>query len=431
MKTKTSLACGSALGALLALTLVSGASAQETTTAWKGAPQFANDGVSFKVRGRILIDAVFQDVDREVGADFSTRAFRGRQVFLGVEGQLNNYFAYKAEGGAVNGGAWAWDDVVIEYKPNDNTSILVGNIKAAGLENLTSTRFTTFMDRGPYGEIGPDSYLVSAVVKMNGENWTATGAVQGDSINSGDLTTAVTGTPSTALSPDLKERMGFTARVSYAPVLTDTDKVHVALFGRYRDHGNEAAFSYATRPGTNFGGRYLTTGAIGDTDTTWGGEFAWVHNAFSVQAEYADVAVSRLTKGTGASVGGDPNVQVGYAFVSFWPTGEMRNYDPKKGEFGRPKILSPVTAGGWGGVELGLRYDWVDATDAYKTAGNGAAQTLSQDAGEYSAWTVGVNYYPVPYVRFQANYTQAQHDAPAVGRDVDVDQFQLRAQLDF
>jgi len=431
MMTKTSLACGSALGALMALALVSGATAQETTTAWKGAPQFTNDGVSFKVRGRILIDAVFQDVDREVGADFTTRAFRGRQVFLGVEGQINNYFAYKAEGGAVNGGAWAWDDVVIEYKPNDNTSILFGNIKAAGLENLTSTRFTTFMDRGPYGEIGPDSYLVSAVVKMNGEDWTLTGAVQGDSINNADLTTAVTGAPSIALKPDLQERLGFTARASYAPILTDTDKVHLALFGRYRDHGNEAAFSYQTRPMTNFGGRYLTSGAMGDTDTTWGGEFAWVHNSLSVQAEYADIAVTRLTTGTGATVGGDPNVKVGYAFVSFWPTGEMRNYDPKKGEFGRPKILNPVTAGGFGGVELGLRYDWADATDVYNTAGNAAARTAARDSGEYTSWTAGVNYYPVPYVRFQANYTKATNDNPVVGRDVDVDQFQLRAQIDF
>lgn len=425
MKTKTSLACGSALGALMALALASGASAQETATAWKGAPQFSNEGVSFKVRGRILIDAVFQDVDRETGTDFSTRAFRGRQVFLGVEGQLNNYFAYKAEGGAVNGGAWAWDDVVIEYKPNDNTSVMFGNIKAAGLENLTSTRFTTFMDRGPYGEMGPDSYVLSAVVKMNGENWTLTGAAQGDSINSADVTANAT------LPPDVKERVGFTARGSYAPVLTDTDKVHVALFGRYRDHGNEAAFTYQTRPVTAFGSRYLTSGAMGDTDTTWGGEFAWVHNNFSVQAEYADIAVTRLTTGPGATVGGDPNVKVGYAFVSFWPTGEMRNYDPKKGEFGRPKILNPVTAGGWGGLELGLRYDWADASDVYNSAGNPASRTAARDSGEYTSWTAGVNYYPVPYVRFQANYTQAQNDNPVAGRDVDVNQFQLRAQLDF
>ncbi len=89
-------------------------------------------------------------------------------MFLGVEGKLNNYIAYKAEGGCVNGGTSSWDDVVIEYKPTDTTSILFGNIKAAGLENLTSTRFTTFMDRGPYGDIGVDSYLLSVVAKLNG-----------------------------------------------------------------------------------------------------------------------------------------------------------------------------------------------------------------------------------------------------------------------
>jgi hypothetical protein len=51
-------------------------------------------------------------------------------------------------------------------------------------------------------------------------------------------------------------------------------------------------------------------------------------------------------------------VKVGYAFVSFWPTGESRNYDATKGEFGRPKIIDPITAGGLGGVELLARYDY-------------------------------------------------------------------------
>jgi phosphate-selective porin OprO/OprP len=157
MKTKTSLCAGAALGMLM---LGAGAAqAQDTTTAWKGAPQWTNDDVQFKVRGRILIDAVFQKVDRQ-GAlpDYDTRNIRGRQVFIGVEGKLNNYIAYKAEGGFVNGGTSSWDDVVIEFKPNDMTSIMVGNIKAAGLENLTSTRFTTFMDRGPYGDFGPGQF---------------------------------------------------------------------------------------------------------------------------------------------------------------------------------------------------------------------------------------------------------------------------------
>lgn len=422
MLSKTSL-FGAAAGAAMVLAMGAGAAqAQETTTAWKGAPQFANDGVSFKVRGRILVDAVFQSVDRETGADFDTRAVRGRQVFIGVEGQLSPNFAYKVEGGAVNGGAWAWDDVVLEWKANDATSILIGNVKAAGLENLTSTRFTTFMDRGPYGEMGPDSYVLSGVVKVNGANWTATGAIQGDSINSADVTSAVTN------APDVKERIGGTARFTYAPIVEDNMKLHLGAYGRYRDHGSEAAFSYQSRPGTNFGSRYINTGAVGDKDTTWGVEGAFLWNSFSAQAEYSNIKVDRYAAG---AAGTDPDVKVGYAFVSWWPTGEMRNYDAAKGEFGRPKILNPLTAGGWGGVELALRYDYADLTDVYKTASTPASQTLSQDAGKYTAWTLGVNYYPSPYVRFQANYTKATNDSPVVGRDVDVDQLQFRAQIDF
>jgi phosphate-selective porin OprO/OprP len=423
MNNKTSLRAGAALGVFM---LAAGAAhAQDTTTAWKGAPQWTNDDVQFKVRGRLLVDYVFQDVKRDAPlADYQTSNVRGRQAFIGVEGKLNNYIAYKAEGGFVNGGTSSWDDVVIEFKPNDMTSIMVGNIKAAGLENLTSTRFTTFMDRGPYGDIGPDSYVLSAVAKFNGLNWTATGAVQGNSINSTDVNNTA------GANPGSKERVGFTGRFSYAPILTDTDKLHLAAFGRYRNHGDESAFAYAGRPNTNYGdsGRYFTTGAIGDTDETIGAEAAFIHNSFSVQGEYSSIKVNRLQT---VATGGDPTVKVGYVFASFWPTGEQRNYDATKGEFGRPKIMNPITAGGFGGVELAVRYDYADLTDAYSSANTAAGRTLSQDAGKYTAWTFGANYYPTAYVRLMANYTRSKIDNPGPGRDADVNTFQTRVQLDF
>jgi phosphate-selective porin OprO/OprP len=425
MKTKTSLMGAAGLGALIALASAAGAHAQETTTAWKGAPQWTNDDMQFKVRGRILIDYVYQDVNRVAPlGDYKTSNIRGRQAFLGIEGKLNNYLAYKAEGGAVNGGAWAWDDVVIEYKPTEFSSIMVGNIKAAGLENLTSTRFTTFMDRGPYGDMGPDSYVLSVVGKLNGQNWTVTGAVQGASLNSGDINNTATGVPGS------EERTGFTGRVSYAPILTDTTKLHLAGWGRVRNHGDEGAFAYAGRTNTNYGdsGRYYTTGAIGDTDTTWGVEAALVYNSFSLQAEYANIKVDRLQP---TAPGADPDLKVGYVFASWWPTGEQRNYDAAKGEFGRPKIMNPITAGGFGGIELAARYDYVDLTEAYETASTAASRTISADAGKYKAWTIGVNYYPTGYVRFMANYTHSKMDKILVARDVEVDTFQLRAQVDF
>lgn len=423
MTFKTSLCAGVALS--VAMLAAGAASAQDTTVAWKGAPQWTNDDVQFKVRGRILVDYVYQEVDRVAPLpDYATSNVRGRQVFLGVEGKLNNYIAYKAEGGAVNGGAWAWDDVVLEYKPTEMTSIMVGNIKAAGLENLTSTRFTTFMDRGPYGDMGPDSYVLSLVGKVNSYNWTATAALQGASLNSADVNNTA------GANPGSRERNGFTGRVSYAPILTDTDKLHVAAFGRYRNHGDEGAFSYAGRPNTNYGdsGRYFTTGGIGNRDKTVGVEAAFIHKNVSVQGEYSDIKVTRLQT---VQPGGDPDVKVGYAFISFWPTGEMRNYDATKGEFGRPKILNPITGGGFGGVELALRYDYADLTDAYSSASTAAGRTLSQDAGKYTAWTLGANYYPTGYARLQANYTRSKIDNPGAGRDVDVNTFQMRAQLDF
>ncbi|WP_426010966.1 OprO/OprP family phosphate-selective porin [Caulobacter sp. DWR2-3-1b2] len=428
MRIKTSLVSGAALGAMLACGLGVAAHAQDTTVAWKGAPQWTNDDVYFKVRGRILLDGVFQDVNRNGAAtDYKTSNIRGRQVFLGVEGKLNNAIAYKAEGGAVNGGGWSWDDVVIELKPTEFSSILFGNIKAAGLENLTSTRFTTFMDRGPYGDFGVDSYLLSVVGKVNGPNWSVTGAVQGDSINNADINNTAA---SLTTNQNSNERLGFTLRGHYAPILTDTDKVHLALSARSRNHGNEAAFAYQGRTDTNYGnsGRYYSTGAIGDSDQTFAAEGAWIHNNLSIQSEFSDIKVKRLAT---VAPGSNADIKVGYAFVSFWPTGETRNYDPAAGEMKRPKILNPITAGGFGGVELGLRYDYADLNDAYDTASTAAGRTLSQDAGKYTAWTLGVNYYPTAYVRFMANYTDGSVDPVVVGRGSDIKQLQFRAQLDF
>ncbi|HEY9217940.1 MAG TPA: porin [Phenylobacterium sp.] len=425
MTIRNSLGASATLGVVLALSSAAGANAQDTTTAWKGAPQWSNDDVTFKVRGRILIDYVYQDIGRVAPLpDYTTSNIRARQVFLGIEGKLNNFIAYKAEGGAVNGGGWAWDDVVIEYKPTDFTSVAVGNIKAAGLENLTSTRFISFMDRGPYGDFGPDSYVLSLVGRVNGQNWTVTGAVQGNSINSADVNN--TGTT----NPGSTERIGWTGRATYTPVLTDTDKLHLGVWGRYRNHGDEAAFNYAGRPNTAYGdsGRYFQTGALGDTDQTIGVEAAFIHNSFSVQGEFANISVQRLKT---IAPGADADVQVGYAFVSWWPTGEQRNYDPMKGEFGRPKILNPITAGGFGGVELLARYDYADLTDAFSSASTVGGRVLAQDAGEYRGVTLGANYYPTSYVRLQANYTNADVDNPGLGRDVEINQFQVRAQLDF
>jgi phosphate-selective porin OprO/OprP len=91
------------------------------------------------------------------------------------------------------------------------------------------------------------------------------------------------------------------------------------------------------------------------------------------------------------------------------------------GEFGRVSIREPLTRGGMGAVELAVRYDAADLTEFAGVA----------TAGEYSAVTVGATWYPFPYVRFMANYTDSKNEAQVAASDVDVQTLQVRAQFDF
>lgn len=405
MNTRTSLVCGSALAGLMTLALASGASAQETTTSWKGAPQFQNDSVTFKVRGRAYMDAISQEVDRETGADYSAQVTRTRTVRLGVEGAWNQNWAYKAEVQVVGGSA-AWEDLILEYKPADNASILVGNFKTLSLENVTSSRYVTFMERGPYNDVLGVGRVMTAAVKVNGETWTALAAVSGDSINSAD--------PTVVGDNGGSEQVSVQGRVTWAPIVTDTNLVHLGLWARKRDRGDQTGFGYGARNNTNYGAQFTTSGAIGDSDTQIAGEALWIAGPFSLQGEYANIDIDRTN-------GLDQSASAYYLAASWFVTGETRNMEVKKGELGRTKILNPLTAGGPGAVELAVRYDSVDLTDI----------TGVGTAGEYTAWTLGANWHPFPYVRFMANYSLSRNDNSAVGADVDVNTLQFRAQFDF
>ena len=403
MKINTSLCAGAALG-VIALAIAGGAQAQDTTTAWKGAPQFQNDTLTFKVRGRVYEDFVHQEVDRQTGADFDANVTRLRTARLGVEGTWNANWAYKAEF-TVAGGSANWEDLILEYKPTDSISIMAGNFKTVSFENISSSRYTTFMERGPFNDVLDIGRVMNLQVKANGENWTAAAAISGDSLNNADPTATATGG---------SETLGVNGRVTWVPINSDTTKLHVGAWARYRDRQDQANFTYQARNNTNYGARYITTGAVGVSDTMVGLEGVFIPGPFSVQGEWATADVDRL-----ANV--SCNLKSYYVSGSWFVTGEMKNLDVKKGEWGRTKILNPMTSGGLGALELAVRYDNTDLTDF----------NIPATAGEYSAWTLGANWYPHPYVRFMANYTKSENDNRAVGADVDVETLQFRAQFDF
>lgn len=402
---KNALLSGLALGALAVFAMGAAAQAQDNTIVWKGAPQFQNDTLTFKVRGRVYYDIIDYQREPTVGAATDSTLSRLRTARLGVEGSWNTNWFYKAEASiSSSGGTTAWEDLTLEYRPDDFTSFTVGNFKTVGFENISSSRYNTFMERGPFTDALGVGRVMSVQARKNGENWSAAVFAHGDSLNGAD--------PALGLS----EPFAYGARGTWTPVNGDASKLHLGGWVRHRDRGQGAgALSYAIRPNTAYGPNTdTTTGAIGDTDLQIGAEGLYIWKNFSLQGEYANAKVDRTN-------GLEQDVTVYYASVSWFPTGEMRNLDAKKGELGRTRILNPVTAGGFGALELAARYEVADFTDITGVA----------TAGEYTGVTVGATWYPHPYVRFMANYTDGEHDLPGAGVDVDVKVAQIRAQFDF
>lgn len=400
------LLAGAALAAVLSLGAGSALAqdARPDGIIWKAPPELKWGDFTMKLRGRVFADYVDQDVDRAVGADFTASEDRFRTARIGVQGTFGDQWSYVAEANFINGES-SWEDFYVQYAPGEHTAFTVGNFKSLSLENLTSARYTTFMERGPFNDLIDGSRVMTLAARTGGDNWSVTGGVHGDSVNDG-------------APGDGDEQRGVFARAHYAPIVSDDAKIHLGVWARDRDRRDDTPFRYRVRNNTNFGARYTDAGSsplgAGDGDTAIGLEAAGVWRSFSLQGEWATVDAD-LTGG------GSARADAYYVFASFFPTGEQRKYKAADGKFDRISIREPLGKGGLGAVELAIRYDAADLTDFAGVA----------TAGEYSAVTVGATWYPVSRVRFMANYTDSKNDAQVAASDVDVQTLQFRAQFDF
>jgi phosphate-selective porin OprO/OprP len=391
------------------------APAPELKVAFDGAPRITVGSSSLKLRGRLSIDAIWQDIDRaDPLRSVDVAQIRGRQAFFGVEGNIGPQWFYKVEGGAVNGGGWSWDDAYLEYR-NGANAVLVGNQKGVGLENLTSSRFPSFIDRGPMDNLIDASYHLGVHYWRVGSNYSFNAGVTGASLNSIDISP---GPGSTGFN----ERLTASARATVAPIKTEDTVVHLGAWTRWRKRGDDGAFTYAV--GYNSPLRVqtlLTTGAVGHKDLGVGLEGALAHRSFSLQGEVVNMRVDAPP----GVIGGSPDLRAGYLFASFFATGETRAYNAR-GEFGRTRVRKPLGDGGFGSLELLARYDFADFSDALAPGG---ARLVN--GGTYDAFTLGLTWQPINYVRVMANYTRGEVDNVGLGADADIDVFQVRTQIDW
>lgn len=374
----------------------------EKSTNWKGAPQSSGSGFTFKVRGRLQYDAGYvSDPDNLIASTGSSNKDLGFQSYvrrarLGVEGDLPGDFKYKAEFDFANASV-GYGDLIIEYAPKDSHwGVKIGNMETNyDLEQMTSSRFTTFVERAQQTEafytgrrLGISPYFKSGDFR----------------IDVGFYNTAITS------ARNLDEWL-IGARAFYNPVFGD-NQYHFGVTYQHREfNSNSLGFRYRARPftrSTDF--RFVDTGNLAATsDNLVGFEAAGIWGPFHAVGEWqwqfvnaiqpSDV-ISAADTINGTRLNQDPTFNSGYVEVGYFFTGEKRGYKKADGTWDRTKVLNSVDKGGYGAFQANLRFDYLDLSDNTSTATS--AQFVN--GGRQYGYGVSFNWLPIDYVKFIADY---------------------------
>lgn len=350
------------------------------------------------VGGRIMFDAAWYDDDIADNPD-GTELRRAR---LEVEGTLAKVWGFKNEIDFA-GDKVSVKDAWLSYGGLKPITIKAGNFKEPfSLEEQTSARYITFMERALPNVFAPSRHL-GGMVSAHGANWTVAGGLFGEGV--GDAGTK-----------GEDEGYGASGRVTFAPLYDKTLAVHLGVAGAYRVPRQGAKkIRFSERPESHITDvRFVDTGDIKGVDnfTLVGGELAAVAGPFSVQGEYVRSFVDR-------DAGPDVDFDGWYAYASWFVTGESRKYEPGNGRFGRVKPKHELGDGGWGALELAVRYSMLDLGDR------------DVQGGRERNVTVGLNWHPHSHIRLMVNYVPVVDvsGGPHAGDEPDV--YQIRAQVDF
>lgn len=375
---------------------------------WKGAPVFEDkeSGWSFKPRGRLQYDLGWVGTPEGVvdgGLGFSNELRRAR---LGVEGTMPGGFGYKFEADFADNGVEI-ADALISYDASDDLGLVVGHHNNfQSLEELTSSRFLSFMERAAFTDAFNFERRVGVSASYSAGDLLASAGVFTDSI--GDL------------GNDENNALSFDGRLVFMPKLGST-QLHVGGSAHFRDNNDMAGAAntrYRQRPFVHTTDtRFLATPALGiEKETNYGLELAAINGPFHAAGEVHWLKADALNPAL------DPTFFGGYAEVGYFLTGETRGY--KNGQFDRTKVLNPVAKGGMGAFQVNLRYDHLDLND------DGVI------GGKQQGYAASLIWIPQDYVRLLFNYSRLNYDDAAVAaaggdRDYSIDVFGARAQIDF
>lgn len=285
-----------------------------------------------------------------------------------------------------------------------------------GFSTLSSSKVMTFLNRPIYAdnEIQPARQMGVAGF-INGARWTAHAGVFSGNLDEPE--DCVFGAENGG-EGECDQEFTFGARVTGVPLMVDATKLLQLGAGVMYKNPNGSTIDIDQRDAIihTVDSKNLNADFKGLADDAFAFnlEAVGVYGPAHFKAEYANMNVSR-----NVSTLDDVTLEGWSADVGFFLTGESKNIDIGKGQYGGIKPNGIVGKGGVGAWELALRYESSDYND--------------EDiiGGEMDLLTVGVNWYVNNTMRFMANYvTTLDYNEPGSGDDNDEPSaFMVRSQI--
>lgn len=339
-----------------------------------------------RVNARVQYDSLFHSDAPE--AQQNDDDFR--RARLGFSARYDRDWVFTASGDFVDKPRLR--DLSLEYRGLP-VRIEVGRFQEPfGLAEHGSSKDTLFMERPSPSSLGPD-YGLGGALNYRGSIWGLTlGAFAADD------------------SPNLggdRNESALSGRFTITP-LRGNPLLHLGASYSQRksevNSGLRASGSAETFLVSGFAPRSLRD-PLEDQYRLAGFETALRVGPVLVQGEYIDLASDGTVEGDGW-----------YVEAGWILTGEKRAYGTRYGNFDGVAPKRPVSKGGFGALELGLRYSQTDFAES------------GGDRGDVAG--VALNWYPIEQLRLSVNAQRITREE-AGGTEIETDVIQGRVQAYF
>jgi phosphate-selective porin OprO/OprP len=372
---------------------------EEDTTASADEDGFvieSGDGAfTLKLKALVQGDTRIYADDEDTASD----TFLVRRARPTLEGTVGEFISFKLMPDFAGDEATLFDAYVdIDAVPF--ATLRGGKFKApVGLERLQSASNLHIIERGYPTELAPNR-------DVGAEVYTG-GLINGKPDSLFSYAVAITngapdGRDSPALNPD--DNFEYAARAFVEPI-TGLGFGLAGSFGDKQGGADDDAEDFLPRyrsPGQQTIFEYVDSTAADGQQLRWSPQGYYYVGSFGLLAEYIRSELD-VTDGTATTELSHEAAQATAVFVLTGEDASFAGVEPYK----------PVDSGGWGALEVAVRYGWLDLDDDAFPLYADPAESIS----EANTWGVGLNWYLTKNLKAALAYFQTDFDAFAGAAD--------------